>query len=241
MSTGDGAAESASSEVGRRLWVIVMAGVPTGVVVAGVGSRLVMLLLRVTSPASVRGLESDDGFTIGEFTLFGTYNLLMLGAAVGLIGAVSYRTVRRWLLGPIWFRRLTVAAASGAVVGSMLVHDDGIDFHALQPTWLAISLFVSLPAVFGWAIVWAVDRVEGTTAPVGMRRWLLPVVVVAAFPLAAMVAGLIAAGTVARVAVGRQVGTVVVPDGVGWLVRSAWAMVAMWGLVLLIRDVHALS
>jgi hypothetical protein len=72
------------------MWVVVMAGIPTGVVVAGVGSRLAMLLLRLTSSSSVGGVSSDDGFEIGRFTLGGTYNLLLLGAAVGVIGAVAY-------------------------------------------------------------------------------------------------------------------------------------------------------
>ncbi len=111
---------SAGREVSERLWILIVAGIPTGVVVAGVGSRVAMLVLRLTSPAWVNGVTSDDGFEIGRFTLSGTYNLLLLGAAVGLVGAAAYRAVAPWLLGPVWFRYLTVAAASGAVVGSML-------------------------------------------------------------------------------------------------------------------------
>ncbi|MEX2252307.1 MAG: hypothetical protein WD895_09595 [Acidimicrobiia bacterium] len=120
--------------------VLIVAGIPVGVLVAGVGSRLAMLLIRVTSPDRVVGVTSDDGFTIGEVTLGGTYNLLLLGAAVGVIGAGAYQMVAPWLIGPIWFRRLTTGLASAAVVGSMLVHADGIDFTLLKPTWLAIGL-----------------------------------------------------------------------------------------------------
>jgi hypothetical protein len=90
--------------------------------------------------------------TIGEFTLSGTYNLLLLGAAVGLIGAALYRLVAPWLIGPTWFRRVTVGLACAAVVGAILVHDDGIDFHLLEPTWLAIGLFVAVPGLFGLLI-----------------------------------------------------------------------------------------
>ena len=39
-----------------------------------------MLLLRFTSPERVRGAESDDGFRIGQVTLAGTDNLLLLGS-----------------------------------------------------------------------------------------------------------------------------------------------------------------
>ena len=129
--------------------VIIVAGVAGGVVLVGLGSRLAMLLLRVTSPDHVRGIESDDGFTIGELTLAGTYNLLNLGAAVGILGAFVYRRVAPWLIGPRWFRRVTTGSAAGAVGGSMLIHADGIHFTLLGPLWLAIALFIALPAVFG--------------------------------------------------------------------------------------------
>jgi hypothetical protein len=117
-------------------------------------------------------------------TLAGTYNLLLIGAAVGIIGAAVYQLVRPWLIGPHWFRRLTVGLASAVVVGSMLVHSDGIDFTVLQPTWLAVGLFVMLPACFGVVIgvaVDAVDRPDSWTRK-GRRRWVLPLVLVTCFP-----------------------------------------------------------
>ena len=42
----------------------------------------------------------------------------------------------------------------------MLIHADGIDFRLLTPTWLAIGLFVALPALFGVAIAMTVDRLD---------------------------------------------------------------------------------
>ncbi|MBT8242034.1 MAG: hypothetical protein KJN63_12490, partial [Acidimicrobiia bacterium] len=176
------APSSVVGEIGERLWVLIVAGIPIGVVVAGAGSRLAMYVLRLTSPDTVRGRISDDGFEIGRFTLSGTYNLLVLGAAVGVVGAAAYRSVAPWLLGPVWFRRFTVAAASGAVVGSMLVHADGIDFHVLEPLWLAVGLFVALPAAFGAAIAMGVDRVAERGVRHGWRGWVLPVLLVVGFP-----------------------------------------------------------
>ena len=126
--------------------VIVVTGILYGVIVAGIGSRLAMLLLRVTSSARVVGVQSDDDFTIGRFTIAGTYNLLLLGAAFGILGTAAYRLVAPRLIGPAWFRQITVGLAAGAVVGSMLVHADGIDFTQLTPKWLAIGLFVALKA-----------------------------------------------------------------------------------------------
>ncbi len=223
----------------ERLRVLVVAGIPVGVLVAGGGSRVAMFVLRLTSPDWVRGLTSDDGFVIGRFTLSGTYNLLALGAAVGIVGAAAYRAVSPWLLGPGWFRRLTVAAAAGAVVGSMLVHADGIDFTVLEPTWLAVGLFVALPAVFGATIGDAVDRVAvpGSWTTRGRHRWVLPVLLLAAFPPSLFLVIVSAFVLVLWVPLRRQIvqrgGA---PFGVGLVVRAGWLMIAVLGLVaLLIR------
>ena len=87
---------------------------------------------------------------------------------VGIIGAAAYRLVAPRLIGPAWFRCATTGCAAAAVVGWMLIHADGIDFRVLKPTWLAISLFVLLPAVFGTFIGPVVDRAPPRTP--GRRR-----------------------------------------------------------------------
>ena len=233
---------SVRSEVSERLWVLIVAGIPTGVLVAGVGSRLAMLMLRLTSPDAVVGVTSDDGFEIGRFTLGGTYSLLMLGAGVGVIGAAAYRAVQPWLLGPTWFRRLTVAAGSGAVVGSMLIHADGIDFRVLKPTWLAVGLFVALPALFGAVIAVAVDRVSANVAEHGWWRWVLPTVLVVAFPPAIVVVGIAAVVLAAWVPVRRGLeSTGGLPKAARLGVRAAWLMIALLGLAALVGDVRALA
>jgi len=66
----------------------VLAGIWLGALVGGVGGRLAMLVLRLVSPDTAHGVISDDGFLIGQVTLKGTYDLIGLGAAIGLIGAV---------------------------------------------------------------------------------------------------------------------------------------------------------
>lgn len=246
MATTDGLVAgtpvSIRGEVVDRLWVLIVAGIPTGALVAGVGSRLAMLVLRLTSPDSVDGLTSDDGFEIGRFTLFGTYNLLLLGAAVGVIGAAAYRCVQPWLLGPRWLRRLTVAAASGAVVGSMLVHADGIDFRLLKPMWLAVGLFVALPAVFGVAIGAAVDRMSIDVPQHGWRRWALPIVLVVAFPPVTVMVAIAAVMLTAWVPVRRGLeSTGGLPKLAGLGVRAVWLLIALAGLAALVGDVRALT
>jgi hypothetical protein len=172
--------------------VVILAGVPVGMLVGGVGSRLAMLLLRVTSPETVRGVESDDGFTIGRFTLGGSYALLQIGALVGVLGAALYLLVRRWLLGPNWFRYLTVGLGSGAVVGSMLLHSDGVDFRLLIPHWLAMAVFIAVPALFGVAIGLAVEMVARHATPAGRRQFVAPALILAIGPAGIIPALLVA-------------------------------------------------
>lgn len=227
------------------LRVLIVGGIPAGVLVAGLGSRLAMLVLRMTSPDGVNGIESDDGFTIGRFTLGGTYNLMLIGAAVGLIGAGAYLMVRRWLIGPPWFRRLTVGLAAGVVVGSMLVHADGVDFTVLEPTWLAVSLFVVLPGCFGVVVGAAVDAVErpGSWTRRGWRHWVLPIVLVACFP--AVLPILVIATVVLAVWIPlRDTDAVARVRGLGaWKVtmRATWLAIAVLGLVALVNDVGELA
>jgi hypothetical protein len=233
-----------AGEVLERFRVLVVAGISVGALVVGVGSRLAMFVLRLTSPDQVRGRTSDDGFIIGRFTLSGSYNLLLLGAAIGIIGAAAYRAVAPWLLGPTWFRRFTTAAASGAVVGSMLVHADGIDFQLLKPLWLAIGLFVALPAVFAIAIGVAVDRVAAPDSwtTVGRRRWVLPVLLIAAFPPALFI--LVPALLVLSVWVPARRSLSAagdVPWVLGLAVRGVWLAIAVGGIVALMGDIGDLT
>jgi hypothetical protein len=234
-----------AARVAEQLRILSVAGITVGVIVVGLGSRLAMLALRLTSSDSVIGLQSDDDFTIGRFTLSGSYNLLVLGAGVGVIGVAAYQCVAPRLIGPIWFRRLTVALAAGAVVGSMLIHGDGIDFRLLKPTWFAIGLFVLLPALFGAAIGPVVDRVSDPSSRTakGRVRWILPIVLVLAFPLALVelvVAALLYTVWV-LLADGAGLRQLVAGRVAGYVVQACWLGIAVVGLVALVGDIRSLS
>lgn len=233
------------SAVLEQLRVLAVAGIPTGVIVVGVGSRLAMFALRLTSPDSVIGRQSDDDFTIGRFTLSGTYNLLLLGAAVGIIGVAAYQCVAPRLIGPTWFRRVTTAAASGAVAGSMLVHSDGIDFRVLKPMWLAIGLFILLPAVFGAAIGPVVDRVSRSSSwtATGRSRWILPGVLPLLFPPTLAVLAVSALVYTTWRLLADEIGLRRLTTGRvgGFVVQACWLAVAVLGLIALIGDVRSLA
>ena len=225
--------------------VLIVGGISAGVILIGVGSRLAMLLLRLTSPDAVRGVESDDGFIMGQVTFAGTYNLLMLGAIVGIIGAAAYLLVAPWLIGPKWFRHLTTGLAAAAVVGSMLVHADGIDFRALKPTWLAIGVFIALPGLFGGLVGVVVDSVRRPESWTARGRWrvALPILLVILFPFsifAVIIVGVVFGAWVLVRDLGaiRSIRTSV-PYALA--IRGVWLLVAVLGLVAIVNDTQAIA
>jgi hypothetical protein len=114
-----------------------------------------MLVLRLTSDDSVRGAESDDGFVIGRFSSE-TIFLVVLAALLGAIGGLVYLLVREWL--PRNWRAVAFGVLCATVVGSSIISPDGVDFTVLSPLWLAVVMFVLIPAAYGVAASVLVER-----------------------------------------------------------------------------------
>lgn len=138
-------------------WVLVGAGsgAIAGFLIGGIGGRLAMMLLRLTSSDAVLGITSDDGFEIGVVTSE-TFNLIllttMLGAANGVLYAALRTAIPRRLRLPLW---AVFAAAAG---GASFVHEDGVDFQLLEPPAFAVVLFVALPGLAAALVVALVER-----------------------------------------------------------------------------------
>lgn len=131
----------------RRLGALTAVGGLLGLLVGGVGGRLAMMLLARLNPEAT-GLTSDDGFTMGQFTVSNTLSLLLVGTLFGVVGAGVYALLRGLRIGPRWFQVLSLAIGPAVVVGAQIVHTDGRDFQLLKPTWLAIALFVAIPGLY---------------------------------------------------------------------------------------------
>ena len=146
-------------EVTRRVaWSILVAlaaGAIAGALVGGVGGRLAMLLLRLTSPEFVNGMTTDNGFEIGVVTT-DTLNLVAGMTLFGGINGVLYAVLRRGIPSRL---RLPLWTLFGAVLGgATIVNDDGVDFTVLEPLLLAIVLFVLLPGLASAVVVVLVER-----------------------------------------------------------------------------------
>jgi hypothetical protein len=133
----------------------VWAGLLSGFVIGGIGGRLAMFVLRLTSDPSLVGRLTDDDFEIGAFT-DSTIFLVALCTAAGVVGGCFYLLIRSWL--PKEQRVLLFGALLGLIGGAMIVEPGGIDFTDVEPHALAIALFILLPALFGMSVSFLAER-----------------------------------------------------------------------------------
>ncbi|MGD9932608.1 MAG: hypothetical protein AB7T37_02730 [Dehalococcoidia bacterium] len=126
-----------------------------GLAAGGIGGRTAMFFLRLTSDDSVRGVQSDDDFTIGQFDLASTLNLLFLTTVLGVVVGLVVVFGR-----PFFPKRgmpIAWALAGATAGGAILIQRDGVDFTLLEPHWFAIALFIAIPAAGAGLIAWLVD------------------------------------------------------------------------------------
>lgn len=229
--------------LGRHLLPAMIAAGIAGFLVGGIGGRLAMYVLRLTSGPEVIGLASDDDFVIGRFS-FDTLNLVIavtVGAAI--VGGPAYALLRLWL--PVRWRPAVLALFFGLVDGAMLVHTDGVDFTVLSPRALSVALFVAIPAAFGAVLdpLHAIGERWTRRAP---EVALLGVVLLGSgWPilLGAGVIGLaIGAFAWGAVLLGpmERIGQALQSRPVAWAARIAMAALALLAVNDLARDVQTL-
>jgi hypothetical protein len=221
----------------RRVSIGVSTGTVAGLVIGGVGGRLAMFVLRLTSSPSLHGVETDDGFTIGEFSM-ATIFLLLLTAAIGVLAGLVYLVIRSWLPGR--WRPWLFGAFGGLVGGALLIQPDGLDFTLLEPLPLAIAFFIAIPAGCGFAISASVERRfagEETRASAAWMVGLLPLVLLLAtgpsgFALMAITIG---AGLVARSV--PMASVIWGSTALVWIGRLSLAVIAGLASVALVQDI----
>ncbi|WP_238015729.1 hypothetical protein KZZ52_36725 [Dactylosporangium sp. AC04546] len=160
---------SSGVEWARRLGVAALAGGIAGLVAGGIGGRLFMLVLARLNDPRATGVTSDDGFIIGQFTLAGTVNLLLVCTVMGVIGGLVWVAVRGLRFGPLWWRRVSVPLGATLVIGSMMVHSDGVDFTLLDPPLVAVALSLSVPLLATVLVTWLGDRWIGSDQTIWQR------------------------------------------------------------------------
>jgi len=135
--------------------------VVAGVLVLGLGSRLMMRVLAATSPASAQGRSTDADEVVGVISLDGTIGLLVfVGLFGGLLGLGLFVVLRRWLPD----RSIRAGLVTGGIGAGLLARPSGLlepsnrDFAILSPTWLAVLLALALVITFALLAAVLIDR-----------------------------------------------------------------------------------
>ncbi len=139
----------------RHVAVCGAAGVVTGAVVGGLGSRVFMRIAGATARAAAQGTTTEAGFTVGEVTIGGTIELVVfVGLVFGIVGAVLYAVFSPWLA---WAGRLrgvvfgVVLFAIGSATSDVM-NPDNFDFAVLARPLLDVVVIAGLFVVFGIVI-----------------------------------------------------------------------------------------
>jgi hypothetical protein len=177
----------------RRVGLATSVAILCGVVVGGIGGRIAMFVLRVTSSSAVIGIESDDGFEIGRIS-FSTLILLVITGIVGAAGGPIYLLLRQWV--PDRWRVWATAVLAGVIGGTGLLNPGGVDFTLLGPLWLAVLLFILIPVGYGAALSVFVEEALARESERAVPWWaFLPNLALLLFaPAALMLAAVVLSG-----------------------------------------------
>ena len=230
------AARLALTRIASGLW----GGLLSGFVIGGLGGRLAMFVLRLTSDPSLHGMETDDEFIIGRFSP-DTFFLVIFTAVLGLLGGIFYMVVRGWF--PERARPVAMGIIGAAVGGALVVNPGGIDFTLLEPLPLAIAMFVVIPAGYGVATSLLTERFLRSAEARSKRGWIIVVLpllpILALGPLGILVLlasfGVWAAGMVLSRSFPSLVGSWTSAP-VAWPGRVAIAALTVYAGIELIKD-----
>lgn len=153
----DAATAIATNEVLRDITRGGLAGLIVGILLAGVGGRLVMRLAALLVPGSV-GSFTENGNVIGVITLDGSLGLIIfVGLLFGALAGSLWVVISPWLPQRAATRVLLSIPVAIALGTFGLVDERNRDFPILGRDPLVIASLVLLVAAFGPALV-VVDR-----------------------------------------------------------------------------------
>jgi hypothetical protein len=137
-----------------------LTGIVVGIIVGGLGSRLVMRLSAMAADSFVQGVTTSNGNRVGDITLSGTIALVVFGGIfAGMLGGLLYASVRPWLVRFGRWRGLIFGLGLLGLAGSLILDQANSDFIILRPALLNVAMFAGLFVIFGLAVVPVFDRV----------------------------------------------------------------------------------
>ena len=138
----------------RHVGVIGTAAVIAGLVVGGVGGRVLMRIAAAEAPGSVTGRLTENGNRIGDITAGGTIELVVfVGLFSGAIGAAAYVIAEPWLAWTGRLRGLAFGLLLIATASAVALDPDNIDFALVGNERLVVAMFLALFVLYGVLLV----------------------------------------------------------------------------------------
>ena len=197
-----------------------LAGLVVGIVVGGIGGRVVMRLAALLVPAA-DGLPTENGNRIGDITVGGSLALILfVGLFVGATAGTVWVVVRPWLPGSGIVRALATAVVAISVGTFALIEGDNLDFLILRHDPLVVGSLVGLVGLAGLAVSfldeWLDRRLPAAPSLQSTAAWTYATIGILGMFLVPLV-------------VGAYLGGDMRPAGVG-LVVVGLATLAWWAL-----------
>jgi hypothetical protein len=153
-----GTREARLVETGRQATAILIGAVVSGILVAGFGARLFMLVARLLAPER-RGFITEAQARVGEVTAGGTFFLVLF---VGLFGAIAIgwtlAVAEQWLGWAGRFLGVAVGVMLLLVFGRVVLEPTNFDFALLGDEEVTIAMISILYVLGGVLAVWVRDR-----------------------------------------------------------------------------------
>ena len=167
---------TATGELVRHAAVAGIAGVASGVIVGGIGGRVLMRIAAITADRD--GFRTENGFRIGDVTAGGTIELVIfVGIFGGVIGAIAYLISEPWLEWTGRWHAPAFALVLLATASKGVLEPENIDFPLLGNEELNVAMFIALFVGFAFLFRWRASSPEarrswqnGSTAPSRSRR-----------------------------------------------------------------------
>ena len=126
-----------------------LAGAIAGVVIGGLGGRLVMMLAARLNPEAT-GRFTENGELIGAFTVQGSLALLFFGGlGAGMAAGLVWVVISPWLPRSNRRRWLLAGPLAVALAGSLLIRSENRDFTVLGNDLPIILMFLALAGFIG--------------------------------------------------------------------------------------------
>ena len=128
-----------------------ISGAIVGIVVGGLGARVVMRAAAILHPEAV-GALTENGNRIGDITMGGTLFLVLFGLILCALAGVLWVIVSPWIPGHTGVRALLTAGIAIATGTPLLIIGRNPDFVILDHDPRVVALLVALVGLIGLSI-----------------------------------------------------------------------------------------